>query len=141
MPTIAQQPQLPSTIPTETPEGRWISSFVKAFQQLYFQLTYVLNTLCHVDTAANRSTTPLLNETFFYANDTERLFVGVDGAWEHVGRLNGVADGVVLFTEVADPAAPATDNARLYARDNGAGKTQIVVRFPTGAIQVIATEP
>jgi hypothetical protein len=141
MPAIPQQPQLPATATPETPEGRWITSFVKSFQQLWFNLTYVLNTMCRVDTAANRSTTPLLNETFFYANDTERLFVGVDGAWEHVGRLNGVADGVMLFTEVADPAAPATDSARLYVRDNGAGKTQLVIRFPTGAIQTISTEP
>lgn len=41
----------------------------------------------------------------------------------------------------ADPAAPATDGFRLYAKDNGAGKTQLCVRFPTGAVQVIATEP
>jgi hypothetical protein len=26
-------------------------------------------------------------------------------------------------------------------RDNGAGKEQIVVRFATGAVQVLATEP
>jgi hypothetical protein len=43
--------------------------------------------------------------------------------------------------EIADPAAPATNNGRLYFKDNGAGKTQLVVRFPTGAVQVIATEP
>lgn len=39
-----------------------------------------------------------------------------------------------------DPAAPATNEARLYVRDNG-GKTELVVRFPTGAIQVLSTEP
>lgn len=44
-------------------------------------------------------------------------------------------------TEIVDPAAPAANKARLYAKDNGAGKTQLVVRFPTGAVQVIATEP
>lgn len=41
----------------------------------------------------------------------------------------------------ADAAAPATNKGRLYFKDNGAGKTQLVVRFPTGAVQVIATEP
>lgn len=45
------------------------------------------------------------------------------------------------FIESSDFAAPATDRARLYARDDGAGKTQLVVRFATGAIQVLATEP
>lgn len=44
------------------------------------------------------------------------------------------------FTEIADPAAQ-TNMARLYAKDNGAGKTQLCVRFATGAIQVLATQP
>lgn len=43
--------------------------------------------------------------------------------------------------EIADPAAPATNRGILYFRDNGAGKTQLVARFPTGAVQVIVTEP
>jgi hypothetical protein len=41
----------------------------------------------------------------------------------------------------ADPAAPATNKARLFMRDNGSGKTQFCVRFATGAVQVIATQP
>lgn len=41
----------------------------------------------------------------------------------------------------ADPAAPAANAARWYVKDNGAGKTQLCVRFATGAVQVIATEP
>jgi hypothetical protein len=49
--------------------------------------------------------------------------------------------GKVTFTEISDPAAPSTNTGELYMRDNGGGKTEIVARFPTGAIQVIATEP
>jgi hypothetical protein len=45
------------------------------------------------------------------------------------------------LTEQADPAAPPADNARLYARDNGSGKTQLCVRFSSGAVQVLATQP
>jgi hypothetical protein len=45
------------------------------------------------------------------------------------------------FPERSDPTAPSANNAILYAKDNGAGKTQLVVRFPTGAVQVLATEP
>jgi hypothetical protein len=45
------------------------------------------------------------------------------------------------LTEIADPSAPATNSGRLYMRDNGSGKTQLCVIFPTGAVQVIATEP
>lgn len=49
--------------------------------------------------------------------------------------------GFIELGEQSDPVAGATNYARFYARDNGSGKTQLVVRFPTGAIQVIATEP
>ena len=41
----------------------------------------------------------------------------------------------------ADPAAPAVNTALLYSKDNGAGKTQVCIRFNTGAVQIIATEP
>ena len=59
---------------------------------------------------------------------------------------NGSAWGMSLGryiegTEMADPAAPVADRGRLYFRDNGAGKTQIVVVFSSGAVQVIATQP
>lgn len=47
----------------------------------------------------------------------------------------------LLGTEIADPAAPAVNQGKLYFRDNGAGKTQLVARFNTGAVQVIVTEP
>jgi hypothetical protein len=43
--------------------------------------------------------------------------------------------------EVGNPSAPGANRLRLFARDNGSGKTQLCVRFPTGAVQVIKTEP
>jgi hypothetical protein len=43
--------------------------------------------------------------------------------------------------EISDPSAPAANKGVVYFRDNGSGKTQFVARFPTGAVQVIATEP
>jgi hypothetical protein len=45
------------------------------------------------------------------------------------------------FNEVAAPDAPGANIGRLFVRDNGSGKTQLCVRFPTGAIQVVSTEP
>lgn len=44
-------------------------------------------------------------------------------------------------SEVSDPAAPAANSGRLYFKDSGAGKTQLAVRFATGAVQILATEP
>ncbi|WP_422001762.1 hypothetical protein [Reyranella sp.] len=64
------------------------------------------------------------------------------------GRIGGGAivfgfdnAGRLLMQESADPVAPPAGNATLYVRDNGSGKTQLVARFPTGAVQVVATEP
>lgn len=70
---------------------------------------------------------------------------GVSGTPDaYLGRVAegiwAVEDGIEL-PERTDPAAPLANKARLYAKDNGSGKTQIVARFPSGAVQVIATEP
>lgn len=56
-----------------------------------------------------------------------------------VGFRLGTA--MIQVDEMVAPAAPAADQARLFAQDNGAGKTQLAVRFATGAVQVLATEP
>jgi hypothetical protein len=60
---------------------------------------------------------------------------------ETSGDRAAVEPKFIEMEEITDPVAPAANRSRLYTRDNGAGKTQIVVRFPTGAVQVIATEP
>jgi hypothetical protein len=41
----------------------------------------------------------------------------------------------------ADHTAPSANRAVIYTKDNGAGKTQLAVRFNTGAVQILATEP
>lgn len=53
--------------------------------------------------------------------------------------LNGA--GYIQMEEISTPGAPNVNLGRLYLRDNGSGKTQLVIRFNTGAVQVIATEP
>ena len=45
------------------------------------------------------------------------------------------------FARDGRPSAPKADHARLYVRDDGTGNLQLVVRFATGPVQVIATEP
>ena len=70
-----------------------------------------------------------------------RIFSPADQQIEFTGN-GGLGTGAAIrMTEMTDPAAPPADKAFLYVRDSGGGKTQLVVRFPTGAIQVIATEP
>jgi hypothetical protein len=45
------------------------------------------------------------------------------------------------FTEVSEPAAPAANKGTLFMQDNGAGKSQLCVRFNSGVSQCFATEP
>lgn len=53
-----------------------------------------------------------------------------------------VRSGFVDMTEIGavDPAAPTANRARLFVRDNGAGKTQLGVIFDTGAAVILATQ-
>lgn len=74
--------------------------------------------------------TNILDATLAVIAGTQLLFQGTGGG----GYLQGVE-------QTADPAAPSADAGRLFFKDNGAGKTQLVARFATGVNQVIATQP
>ena len=58
-----------------------------------------------------------------------------------LGLTNGSTGGSGLEgTEITDLDAPAAAKGRIYFRDTG-GKTELVCRFETGAIQRLAIEP
>lgn len=61
----------------------------------------------------------------------------------HTPLVMGSAAGQGFFQMPEQSSAPSgvANTARLYAIDNGAGKTQLVVIFGSGAAQVLATEP
>ena len=62
--------------------------------------------------------------------------LGLDGnRW---GNL--FLDKFIDFQETSVPSAPGANEARLLVRDNGSGKTQLVILFPSGSAIVIATE-
>ena len=69
------------------------------------------------------------------------------GDTTHQWRRAYIADfidlgtGYMIAGERSDPSAPAANHGVLYFKDSGGGKTQLVVRFNTGAVQVVATEP
>ena len=59
---------------------------------------------------------------------------------QEVMRLNN--DGSIRIPEItATPGAPAADHVVLYVREGAGAKTELVARFPTGAVQSIAIEP
>jgi hypothetical protein len=49
--------------------------------------------------------------------------------------------GHMQMTEMTAPAAGAANTVRLYAEDNGAGKTRLMALFASGAAQQVAIEP
>ena len=51
------------------------------------------------------------------------------------------ATDYIAGAEQTPPSAPAANGYRIFAQDNGAGKTQLMVIFATGAAQQIAIEP
>jgi hypothetical protein len=57
-------------------------------------------------------------------------------------RATSSTTGAALsFVEQTAPSAPSTNGVRIYAEDNGAGKTRLMALFATGAAQQIAIEP
>ena len=55
---------------------------------------------------------------------------------------NGATGGAAIqMVEQTAPAAPATNGVRIYAEDNGSGKTRLMALFATGAAQQLAIEP
>jgi|SRR5262245_10941984 len=49
--------------------------------------------------------------------------------------------GYMEMIEITAPSAPASNFVRIYAQDNGAGKTQLMALFSSGAAQQIAIQP
>lgn len=58
------------------------------------------------------------------------------------GRTTSAVGAAMEYVEMATaPAAPAANGVRIYAEDNGAGKTRLMAVFATGAAVQIAIEP
>lgn len=49
--------------------------------------------------------------------------------------------GALELLEMTAPSAGGSNTVRIYAEDNGSGKTRLMAIFPTGAAQQIAIEP
>lgn len=77
-----------------------------------------------------------------YASNDNAIALGASNArWSALYVASMIAlDGYQQYTEITDPGAGPANSARIYARDNGSGKTQLVVQFGTGTPIVLATE-
>ena len=59
----------------------------------------------------------------------------------HISAAGLNVAGYIEGAEQTAPAAPAANGYRIFAEDNGSGKTRLMVRFASGASQQIAIEP
>lgn len=64
-----------------------------------------------------------------------------DGAGVQVVAADGTTGAFLSGVEQTAPAAPAANGYRVFSQDNGAGKTQLMVIFSSGAAQQIAIQP
>jgi hypothetical protein len=85
------------------------------------------------------SNTQIGSQTEWMRIETSGL-IGINGVTSPSTELD-IGAGAIEFDEMTAPGAGAANTARLFVQDNGAGKTQLAVRFNTGAIQILATEP
>jgi hypothetical protein len=69
-----------------------------------------------------------------------KLFREAAGVLSVRGSSTSVGGAIGLIEQTA-PAAPAANGVRIYAEDNGAGKTRLMALFATGVAQQIAIEP
>jgi hypothetical protein len=66
---------------------------------------------------------------------------GTAGTWRDLKLRNLLQTEYHRSDEMTAPSAPAANSVRIYAEDNGAGKTRLMALFATGAAQQISIEP
>jgi len=103
------------------------------------------NIISEVALIQGLTTTNKIDDTtsgwIYGAPTSHRFAIGGVNKFQIANGITSHEDNFVDMQEQSDPLAPGANTGRRYMRDNGAGKTEYVVRFPTGAIQVIATQP
>ncbi len=125
---------LGTTVVTGAGAGDWVAANANRFSFIRASGTTSSNTGMELTSGDDmRFHVPGALKAFeFRFNNTERLSIS---AQHSGGRIEFVTEST------ADHDAPAANAAKVYTKDNGSGKTQLVARFATGAIQVLATEP
>ncbi len=66
---------------------------------------------------------------------------GTAGTWRDLKLRNLLNTEYHQMTEMTAPSAPAANSVRIYAEDNGAGKTRLMALFATGSAVQLGIEP
>ena len=128
---------------------RVYGSFTDASNNDYLEFTKAAGGVARIRAIANGTG----SNTYLYLNDRWQI----DGPSGHLQTIVdntydiGAAAGnrprnlflgsYAQMSEMTAPAAPAANSVRIYAEDNGSGKTRLMALFATGAAQQIAIEP
>lgn len=111
MPNLPQNLDFPRATATSKLED-WTQAFHKVLQRQWTQLTQAVNAVWKVDTLANRSSTPLLDEAAFYAKDTGVCYLGVQGNWRVLtgwtGAVASITSSSTLVADIGTVLANAT---------------------------------
>lgn len=66
---------------------------------------------------------------------------GTNGNYRDLYLRNLISSGYCNYTEITAPPTPSTNEVRIYAVDNGAGKTQLMAKFDDGSTAQIVIQP
>lgn len=106
--------------------------------------TFFVNAVTNTIIRGNASATNLMAALGLgaSANVPDVFLFRVGAGVARMAAAAGGGTGAVLeFLEQTAPAAGAANTARIFAEDNGSGKTRLMVQFNSGAAQQIAIEP
>lgn len=112
------------------------TAFVTGNVNITANTTNFFDTLCSFSSGAAYNPTGTTNKRIRTDGSGITTYIGTTQMYQ-LDTATGFIDGA----EITDPSAPAANHYKLYAKDNGSGKTLLVVRFSSGAVQTIATQP
>lgn len=79
--------------------------------------------------------------SLYVGSESGVKLTNVGGAGLELSRSNRGGAFLTGTTVASDPAPPAPNGWKLYAKDNGTGKTQLCAEFSSGSPQCFAREP
>lgn len=121
-------PNLPQSLDTprqpleQDTQISWLEGFYRMLQQQWTRMVQVLNAVWKIDTAANKPTTPLLDEAAFYESDTGRVFLASAGLWVLLNGFTGqtvTVNAGYTMTTASVVLANATSGALVVTLNQG----------------------
>lgn len=143
MPNVPQTLDFPRQPDESTKLPEWVKAFHKIAQRQWTQMTQAYNALLKISLVSERPSTPQLNETLWYENDTGRSFIGVDGVWipfsNWTGGVTNTSVSYIMATSDAVVLGDATSGSIVVTVNNGssyASRVQAVKKVDATANSV-----